>query len=368
MSLGKPSENGQHPSFSDGDGRMHSCVILPFRKSPRLLLPLEDSGAMLKGLEIYTPYAWAARLSKRILTGAIKAGWQGWGRHRVTIPSGAPFPLESLVRDITGEPQLSFSISVGTPGRYRKLTAQAMRHGGGILGYLKLPLTPHATQRVRHEAEMLTCLANFASLRPHIPAVLFSGEWEDGYLLFQTSGPSCAGPVGFSPLHQQFLQNLWGVRPLERPGSALVEEIARRWQQTKPLMDAELSELGERALGTARENLSGESLRCGVSHGDFAPWNTRLGDGRLFLFDWESATWDAPNLWDSFHFEAQVRRLLKNGNGRGLPFARDRAQKTSFLLYVLGSLCRSFEEEAPQNHAEVQYRKRLLQGALTQGI
>jgi hypothetical protein len=133
-------------------------------------------------------------------------------------------------------------------------------------------------------------------------------------------------------------------------------------------MDAELFELGERALDEARERLSGESVKCGVSHGDFAPWNTRLGDGRLFVFDWESAAWDAPNLWDTFHYEVQVRALLKRGNGWGFPFVRDRAQKASFLLYLVGSLCRSFEEEAPQNHAEVQHRKRLLQDALMQGI
>jgi hypothetical protein len=321
---------------------------------------------MLKGLEIYTPYAWAARLAKRLLTRAIKTGWQGGGRHRVMIPSGAPFPLESLVRDITGEPQLSFSISVGTPGRYRKLTVQAMRPGGRILGYLKLPLTAHATHRVRHEAEMLTRLANFPSVRPHIPAVLFSGKWQDGYLLFQTSGPSCAGPVEFSSLHQQFVQNLWGVRPMERPGSALAEEISNHWQQTKPLMDAELYELGERALERARRDLATAMILCGISHGDFTPWNTRVKrNGQLFVFDWERARWDKPILWDVFHFHAQVASLLSNGKGLSAPLTRSSIEGASLLLYLLSSACLLFEEQC-KGTAEIEYRQRAILQALSQ--
>jgi hypothetical protein len=63
-----------------------------------------------------------------------------------------------------------------------------------------------------------------------------------------------------------------------------------------------------------QEQLGNKRLTFHLCHGDFAPWNAQLVDGRLVLFDWEYADLEAPAAWDLFHFNVQKMRLLE---GRG---------------------------------------------------
>ena len=94
-----------------------------------------------------------------------------------------------MVRQVTGEHNPIFALSLGAPGKYRKLTVQVMRPGSEILGYIKLPLTEAASGRIRREAAALQRLGAYPALRPHVPRVLHSGDWESGYILFQSGGP-----------------------------------------------------------------------------------------------------------------------------------------------------------------------------------
>jgi hypothetical protein len=314
----------------------------------------------LQGLQIYTPYAPAARLLKALLTVAVKAGWQGWARHRVLVASQATLPLEALVREVAGECQPVFALSLGTPNRFRKLTIQVMRPDGEILGYIKLPLTEAATERVRHEAEVLRRLWNFAALHCHIPKVLHAGDWENGYILFQSRGPSCPGPIQFNNLHDDFLQKLRGLHQVKKAGEALVKEVGARWQKAEPSLDSAWRALGQAALAKAEQELDGVMIPCGIMHGDFAPWNTRVENGRLYAFDWESAAWDAPILWDIFHFHVQVASLLNRNNKRVLWFSRLPGERASFLLYILASVCQQLEEKTPPGHTGLRYRQSML--------
>ena len=110
--------------------------------------------------------------------------------------------------EVTGEREPTFAMSLGVGGNVRKLTVQVMRPNGEILGYIKLPLTEAAAERVRREAGILERLRHFAPLRPHIPKVLYAGEWSDGYILFQSPGPPSPGPVEFGALRESFLRAL----------------------------------------------------------------------------------------------------------------------------------------------------------------
>ena len=348
-----------------GYAHSHWFAILPSCKVPRLLLPLGNTYRMLEGFQIYMPFAPIARVMKALAIRAIEAGWSGRGRRRVLVATEQPLPLERLVTKASGEREPVFALSLGTPGACRKLTLQVMHPDGGILGYIKLPLTEAATERVRHEAATLERLWTFPSLRPYIPNLLHAGEWSDGYILFQSPGPLGRGPIEFGPLHEEFLQTLRSAHQVEKPGHVLVQEVAARWRNADPLLGADWRELGERALARAGGDLEGVMIPCGIMHGDFAPWNTRVGNGRLFVFDWETAVWGAPILWDTFHFHVQVAQSLVKKRRRDLARSRTKEEEASFLLYLLTSLSQYFiEERAPSDHAGVSYRRRLLVDAL----
>ncbi len=86
-------------------------------------------------------------------------------------------------------------------------------------------------------------------------------------------------------------------------------------------------------LGPALERLHDElgpvSMPLSLAHGDFAPWNTRLGPRSLFVLDWERASEGMSPLYDAFNFQALQAAL--QGRRRGI---RDRR----FLLTLLDAL------------------------------
>lgn len=359
-----PSNNTKNDLASQGYTCARSFVALPSLTSPRWLFPLGIRRCSLEGLEIYKPYAKSARILKGLLTAMVAARCDGLAPHRVLVASREPLPLEALVRKVTGECQPVFSLLVGTEVRFRKLTVQVMRPDGKILGYIKLPLTDAAAERVRHEAETLNHLWSFAALRSHIPRVLYSGEWGNGYILFQSGGPPHPGPVQFNRQCEDFLKFLWGIQTTEKPGHVLWEEVAARWRKAEAGLSSRWRALGQAALEKAKRELDGVMVSCGVGHGDFAPWNTRAGDGRLYVFDWESASWEAPTSWDIFHFKTQSAALLNKKNDLHISWDCGPGKRASFLLYLLNSACQLFGEESPSLGVGLEFRRQLLANQL----
>lgn len=332
-------------------------VAIPSHSMARWLLPIGSTSATLSGTQIYRPYKWAPRMIKGFLIGMMKMGWEGWLGSRVLVASRGLLPLEALVSAVTGEHRPLLALSLGRQAAVRKLTVQVMRPSGDILGYMKLPLTDAATERVRNEARILERLWNFPALRPHIPRLLYAGSWNDSYVLFQSALEGERGPASFNRMHEKFLETLRSVHRVEIPGRTLIAELAAKWQKVVRHLGAVWEELGREVLRISTRHLQGKALHCAVMHGDFAPWNTRVRQNKLLMFDWESADWEAPVSWDIFHFQLQTAYFLQK-KGRFLgPHRSEPSDEISFMLYVLSSVCQFLEEH---NDTAISLRQRLL--------
>jgi hypothetical protein len=344
--------------FAGNSAYVRAYALLPSHKLTRWLIPLKAGPSTVNSLQIYTPIAWRGRLIKTVLLAVAKAGCLGWISDKIWIKSDGPLALESWARDHIGGRQPIFALSLGAGGWQRKLTIQVMDRTGAIFGYIKLPLESLATYRVRHEAEVLKRLQNTV-LVSQVPRVLHAGEWGEKYLLFQSSGPAQNAPLEFGSLHEVLLRKMWSLEATAKPGSRVVEEVATSWERAGSLLGRELQVLGERALLFCRRELRGTTVDCGLMHGDFAPWNLRQQDGELFLFDWEVAEWDRPNLWDIFHFDTQKRVLLKT-KSRLVPLLEGSAEaRPLYLLYLLYSICSSLTEVEPAS-PQITMRQRML--------
>ena len=345
---------------AQGDPMRHRFAVLPSRQEPRYLLPLGDSRTTLEGFRVYTPYGLGARVRQGLLAQIVKTGWSGWAMHSLYV--GEPLGLKALVTNVTGERNPAFAMLLGTPGKYRKLAIQVMRPDGETLGYIKLGLTKPAGDRVRHEAGVLEGLS---ALRPQVPRVLYAGEWQNSYMLFQSPLEGRPGPSELSGMHVAFLEKLTAVRRVDKPGLRVVEEVGTRWKEVTWRCDWRWQQLGKATLATARRDLEKVTVPCGFWHGDFAPWNTRVWDGRLSVFDWESCEDGTPLGWDTFHFSVQVAGLLKKNWRTKFDLAASPGARGLFLLYLLASLGRSLDERAEENPA-LEYRKQALIGELQQ--
>jgi thymidylate kinase len=343
----------------NGFGKHQDFLAVPSARAPKWALPLGDPNLTTAVLQMYVPFASSAILKKKLLAVLLKAGWQGWSSSHVLLATKSELPLGAFVRDVTGENSPRFSLWIGTPERFRAVTIQVMRPGGEILGYIKVSLTYSAIERIQHEAQLLNWLWGFPQLRSHIPKVLHAGKWGEGYLLFQSPGPSRAGSVVFGEVQTAFLQKLWSVQPVKVPGHLLVERIGTGWRTAQPLLHTTWRELGQDALRRAYQGLDGASIPCGVMHGDFAPWNTREQNRQLFVFDWQSAALEMPTSWDIFHFCEQVTSLLHTKQNSELSKV-NRNQKALFFLYALHSVCQTVEAGGPRMMPKIEFKRRQI--------
>jgi peptidoglycan/xylan/chitin deacetylase (PgdA/CDA1 family) len=343
-----------------GYAHFHSFIAIPSRTAPRWVLPIAARSAMLAATDIYQPHKMAPRLIKKMAGGMLRLGREGWLGPRLLIASTGRSPLEILVRELTGERLPLFALSFGRRPAVRKLTVQVMRPNGEILGYIKLPLTDLARERVMQEASVLDGLSRFPALRLHVPGLLHAGEWSDSYMLFQTPLRGEPGPTAISKLHETFLSTLSSAHRVDRDGMSLVEDVATRWGKVVGLLDSKWSALGSEVLRRSAQCLGCRTLPCGIGHGDFAPWNTRFADGRLLVFDWESSRWDAPLSWDLFHFSLQTAASSLKAK-QSVRFSEASDDRDIYRLYLLDSVIQFVQE---QNTDAVEHRKRLLTGEL----
>jgi hypothetical protein len=339
-----------HPSHAlindlkrKGYNYIRHFIVLPSHNMPRWLLPIDSRCGMLASTRIYRPHKWVPRIFKELLVRMIKLGWDGCLLSKILVATKGPSPLENSVRGVIGEDHPLFALSLGTRAAVRKLTVQVMDRHGNIIGYAKLPLTRLADERVRHEAATLQRLCKFTSLRPHIPQLLYAGNCNDTYILLQSPLEGERGPASLSRIHQDFLEILWNVHRLTKPAQCLIDEVAARWEQAAPSLGTKWSELAQEVLRYSTNALGAKMISLGAMHGDFAPWNTRVKQGNLLLFDWESANWEAPNSWDTFHFRVQSATSFKQNERRFTPELAS-PDDILFMLYILNSV-RQFLEE-----------------------
>jgi hypothetical protein len=85
------------------------------------------------------------------------------------------------------------------------------------------------------------------------------------------------------------------------------------WSDTRERIEAAGADLGPAAAAVAAE-AGDRTLAFGRSHGDWTPWNMRLLDGRLVVWDWERSRDSVPVGIDALHYG-----LLVALNVRHLP-------------------------------------------------
>jgi hypothetical protein len=333
---------------SEGHSHIYRFAVLPSRTRPRWILPYAVGRKGIDGFQFYMPYSRVARWVKAIVLQMRAAGWQGWVRDCVLIASRTPLPIETLVDEAVGERETVFALSIGTPGTYQKLTVQVMRKDGSVVGYLKMPLTGAAERRLQHEAEVLRTLHEFPKLKPHIPALFFAGRWHGNFTLFESVLPGETGPVQMTGMHDEFLRVLQRSEPRVSSGQSVIERTARKWECARPLLGAKWHGLANETLRIASRELGGSMVPSGLHHGDFTPWNTRVDRGTLRVFDWESAEYDAPILWDQFHFLAQAECVLKQRPQRRDHVNLRPGNRALYLLYLLSSASDAAQERSKQ--------------------
>jgi hypothetical protein len=239
--------------------------------------------------------------------------------------------LEAMLAPVVEAGAVRLAFYLGVPAPHRKVTAQVLDTDGGTLAYAKIATSPLAQAAVERERRALLRLSESADLRGAAPEVLGSLEWHGGTILPLTMGPPRPGPSRLSSIHLRFCTQVFqSFRTretfAESPMWARMSEIWRHLSHDSP--EALPANLGV-ALERLHDDLGPVGMPFSLAHGDFAPWNTRLGPHSLFVFDWERACEGMSPLYDAFNFQALQDALQGRRGG-----VRDRR----FLLTLLDAL------------------------------
>lgn len=132
-------------------------------------------------------------------------------------------------------------------------------------------------------------------------------------------GPARPGPRALSAVHLHFCRHLFESFREQQTflESPMWSSIWGMWHQLQESSPQSLPATLAPALRRLQDELGALSMPLSLAHGDFAPWNTRLGARSLFVLDWERASEGMSPLYDVFNFQALQCALLGRGKGIG---------------------------------------------------
>jgi len=285
---------------SPGEGVPYLAV--PNVRSARFLL-MRGRKSMAVGVRVCAPQSWKGRLQRNLLAIGIPIG------ERIYL---AASPLHDLVNAAVGDGDFAVAFSLGTPGAYQKATAVIWScHDNKVAAFVKIALTPLATSAIANEYRMLSMLAETPSVCGQIPKVMGRSAWMGHAILMLEPLDGVPGPRAFGPLHLEWLRMLAKQTRVVRPwdegafGQGLLRE-------TQAVADAlpDWRARFDTACGVIEARLRGREIPFHLAQRDFAPWNTCVKDGQLYVFDWEMGRSEYPPLYDFFHFHVIQAALL----------------------------------------------------------
>jgi len=292
----------------------------------RWLLPANQPALRRAGIGgLYQPNSLRGRAVRTIIGAGAVPGDKVW------LEEDALARLETMLASVLGVEAVRLAFYLGVPAPHRKVTAQVLTPDGKTLAYAKIATSPLAQAAVKNERRALLRLSESADLQGAVPKVLDFLDWHGSKIFLITMGPQRPGPRGLSSVHLRFCSQFFQSFRVQEtfvksPMWTGMSDIWLRLQHSSP-------ETMPPNLGPALERLHDElglvSMPLSLAHGDFAPWNTRLGPRSLFVLDWERASEGMSPLYDAFNFQALQAAL--QGRRRGI---RDRR----FLLTLLDTL------------------------------
>jgi hypothetical protein len=314
-------------------GRMYTAY--PNLANVRWLLPANQDALRRAGIEgLYQPNSLRGRAVRTIIGAGAVPGEKVW------LEEDALARLETELASVVGVEAVRLAFYLGVPAPHRKVTAQVLTPDGKTLAYAKIATSPLAQAAVETERRALLRLSESAGLQSTVPKVLGSLDWHRGTILLITMGPPRPGPRRLSSVHLRFCTQVFqSFREQETfVESPMWTRMSETWLRLKHSSPETLpANLGP-ALERLHDELGPVSMPLSLAHGDFAPWNTRLGPRSLFVLDWERASEGMSPLYDAFNFQALQAAL--QGRRRGI---RDRR----FLLTLLDALWTEGQKHLP---------------------
>jgi hypothetical protein len=351
--------------------RIDRYAVLPNWENPRWFIPLASPCVSSAGFHLYTPAKTSARLKRFAARLAVHSRVPFWYRDQLLLARREAPPLEVAMGGLFPGRQIHFALSAGAPegARNRKASAAVIDSRGNLLAFLKLAASDLATGLLHREAEVLRALASTPGVSQVVPRLLAAQQIDGTYVIAQAPLAGGPAPTALTASHRRLLDTLAACDAVHPAETQLVRGLVARISSL-PVPRPQLSAALDRSLSA----LSDQRIRVGAVHGDFAPWNLRLHEGRITAFDWEYGSLEGPAGLDEIHYRLQVGYLLNDwtvetamkelAEGDVLDHYLSSPQKIArhalIALYLVDVLTRLYNEGYDGANDMVAWNERLL--------
>ncbi len=197
------------------------------------------------------------------------------------------------------------AIQIGTPGPYQKASALLMTQPGRPIALAKIAMGHRADAAVQSEAGWLRTVGQVPEVKGQVPRLLEEGTTDGGRrYLVSSVAPTTTTTSAFTAGHARFLTSLRHVRMRVEDFelSARARELQALLAELVPHVEPEACLALRGAVADCERPLVYWSGPYVASQGDFAPWNIRTLENRIFVFDWEAGSSGASPLDDVLHY------------------------------------------------------------------
>ena len=198
-------------------------------------------------------------------------------------------------------------------GPYRKPVLQVFGADGTPLAYIKVGWNDWARAAVGREAAALRACA-LQPMHLGVPEFLGHTTWRGLDLLITGPLPRGVRRVG----RRSELPEPSVLREISELAPGFAGELAASpwWRNMRSrielgAVDPAARSALELAVDRIERAYGRVPLKFGAWHGDLVPWNLARCGSRLYAWDWESSTSDAPLGFDAVHYYFQIAFVAK---------------------------------------------------------
>jgi hypothetical protein len=345
-------------------------AVVPNLQQARWFVPLDTPAISSAALSLYTPTRWSAKVKRGVARLAMHARLPVWYRDHIWIAQRECPPIESAVNPLFPGHDVRWALSSGAPegARNRKASALIISRRGEMLAFVKLARSEIARRILMRETHMLEQLGKVSAVAESTPRLLFSGEIGQTLALAQKPLTGAPAPAELSPSHRAFLKSLQTPVMITAADVPMAIGLQARLRGL-PTLRPDLVDICDRVM----EELATFEVPITIVHGDFAPWNLRIENGKVLAFDWEYGEMRGLPLIDEIHYLLQCGWLLQDWTvQQGLncldalaarrPLGLTPAQVASLsTFYLLDTLARLLAEGYDDDQDVIFWHRRLLE-------
>lgn len=264
---------------------------------PFLYLPTHNRAAA-RALDLYPAQTCKARLAKTLLTLSYRFSFLSRGGGETFLLPAQNLFLASLALTAglpTGQiPE--FAVLAGNPhAPGRRYVFLLFDTDAKPVAVVKAGHTERARELIQHEAALLRELGGKQSALPKLRDETVCGK----VAAFSTDFIADTSPSGDCTEMLAAILSAW----LDESREVSLSELPA-WQR---LLQTEAAA----SLPECVRTLTSRRVRPALMHGDLAPWNVKVAEGRWTVLDWERGERVGVPGWDWLHFVLQPAILVQ---------------------------------------------------------